>query len=84
MPSRAVLAREVADAGLIWLGDEGFGRHYAETLSVWRERFAAARVRIEALGYSDRFRRMWDFYLAYCEAGFRTGRTDLLQISIGH
>jgi cyclopropane-fatty-acyl-phospholipid synthase len=83
LPSRAALAREVADAGLTWLGDEGFGRHYAETLSVWRERFAAARARIEALGYPDRFRRMWDFYLAYCEAGFRTGRTDLLQISIG-
>jgi len=83
LPSRAALAREVADAGLVWLGDEGFGRHYAETLSVWRERFAAARSRIEALGYPDRFRRMWDFYLAYCEAGFRTGRTDLLQISIG-
>ena len=83
LPSRAALTREVADAGLIWLGDEGFGRHYAETLAVWRERFAAARTRIEALGYPDRFRRMWDFYLAYCEAGFRTGRTDLLQISIG-
>jgi len=83
LPSRAALAREVADAGLIWFGDEGFGRHYADTLSVWRERFAVARARIEALGYPDRFRRMWDFYLAYCEAGFRTGRTDLLQISIG-
>ena len=83
LPSRAVLTREVADAGLAWLGDEGFGRHYAETLAIWRSRFSAARDRVEALGYSEQFRRMWDFYLAYCEAGFRTGRTDLLQVSIG-
>jgi cyclopropane-fatty-acyl-phospholipid synthase len=83
LPSRAALTREVASAGLAWLGDEGFGRHYAETLAAWRSRFAAARDKVEALGYSERFRRMWDFYLAYCEAGFRTGRTDLLQVSIG-
>jgi cyclopropane-fatty-acyl-phospholipid synthase len=83
LPSRAVLAREVAEAGLAWLGDQGFGRHYATTLAMWRSRFAAARGRITALGYPERFRRMWDFYLAYCEAGFRTGRTDLLQISLG-
>jgi cyclopropane-fatty-acyl-phospholipid synthase len=83
LPSRSALAREVADAGLAWLDDQGFGRHYAATLAVWRSRFAAARARVDALGYPDRFRRLWDFYLAYCEAGFRTGRTDLLQISLG-
>jgi len=83
LPSRAALLREVTDAGLSWLGDQRFGLHYAETLAAWRNRFAAARDRLEALGYSDRFRRMWEFYLAYCEAGFRTGRTDLLQISLG-
>jgi cyclopropane-fatty-acyl-phospholipid synthase len=83
LPSRAALIREVTNAGLVWFSDDQFGRHYAETLAIWRARFAAARDRIETLGYPDRFRRMWDFYLAYCEVGFRIGRTDLLQVSIG-
>ena len=83
LPSRIALLREVSEAGLTWLGDQGFGRHYAETLTAWRHRFAGARGNFAALGYTDRCRRMWDFYLACCEAGFRTGRTDLLQISLG-
>jgi len=82
LPSRTALVREATEAGLAWIGDQDFGRHYADTLAQWRDRFAAARSRIESLGYPDRFRRLWDFYLAYCEAGFRTGRIDLLQISL--
>ena len=45
--------------------------HYAETLRVWRERFLENRDRIAALGYKEPFLRMWEFYLAYCEGGFR-------------
>ena len=44
--------------------------HYATTLRLWRERFLANVDRVRALGFSDTFIRMWDFYLSYCEAGF--------------
>lgn len=47
-----------------------FGLHYAKTLHHWRERFMQAKVEIEGLGYDERFRRLWEFYLCYCEGGF--------------
>ena len=47
------------------------GPHYATTLRLWRERFVARADEVAALGFDDTFRRMWEFYLAYCEAGFR-------------
>ncbi|MCB1744081.1 MAG: class I SAM-dependent methyltransferase, partial [Gammaproteobacteria bacterium] len=52
---------------------------YARTLSLWLRRFDAARESVHALGLADRFVRMWRFYLAYCEAGFRSGRIDVRQ-----
>ena len=50
-----------------------FGPHYARTLRLWRERFDAAAGELAALGFDAMFRRMWDLYLAYSEAGFRPG-----------
>jgi len=58
------------------------GPHYAHTLRLWRERFVAHEARVRELGFDDRFFRMWEFYLAYCEAGFRTGYLDVAQIRI--
>ena len=58
------------------------GLHYAHTLRLWRERFVASWQQVQALGFDDRFCRMWEFYLAYCEAGFRTGYLDVAQIRI--
>lgn len=58
------------------------GPHYAHTLRLWRERFVANWVQVQALGFDDRFFRMWEFYLAYCEAGFRTGYLDVAQIRL--
>jgi cyclopropane-fatty-acyl-phospholipid synthase len=49
------------------------GRHYAPTLRAWRERFLAQRERVRDLGFTAEFVRMWELYLAYCEAGFATG-----------
>ena len=54
-----------------------FGRSYARTLADWRSRFRAAWPRIEALGFDERFRRMWEYYLAYCEVGFERGTIDV-------
>ncbi|MDT0300920.1 cyclopropane-fatty-acyl-phospholipid synthase family protein [Streptomonospora wellingtoniae] len=57
-----------------------FGSDYAETLRIWRERFEAAEGEVAALGFDAVFRKMWSFYLAYCEAGFRAGMIDVEQI----
>ncbi|NUR07091.1 MAG: class I SAM-dependent methyltransferase [Nocardioidaceae bacterium] len=58
------------------------GRHYAHTLRLWRERFTTHWHDVLALGFDDRFCRMWEFYLAYCEAGFRTGYLDVAQFRL--
>jgi len=54
-----------------------FGLSYARTLANWRKTFLNKWPEIEALGYSSKFRRMWEYYLCYCEAGFRRGTTDV-------
>jgi cyclopropane-fatty-acyl-phospholipid synthase len=61
-----------------------FGQSYAETLRRWRERFDGAADAVAALGFDAVFRRMWDFYLAYCEAGFRAGYLDVAQFTMVH
>jgi len=61
-------------------GVRAFGPDYAETLRRWRLRFIAEWPRIEALGFDETFRRKWEFYLAYCEAGFAAGYLDVAQI----
>lgn len=58
------------------------GQHYAHTLRLWRERFLANWPDVAALGFDTRFRRMWEFYLAYCEAGFRTGYLEVAQLRL--
>ena len=57
-----------------------FGLDYANTLASWRDRFRAAWPQLEPMGFDERFRRMWEYYLAYCEAGFRTGNIDVRQM----
>ena len=80
LPSEARLREEAAQAGLDWASVARFGEAYADTLALWGERFAAAWEDIRPLGFDERFRRLWSFYLSYCEAGFRTGRTDVIQL----
>jgi len=58
------------------------GVHYARTLHLWRERFNEQWPRIHQLGFDETFRRMWEFYLAYCEAGFRTGYLGVSQLQM--
>ncbi|TYC50393.1 class I SAM-dependent methyltransferase [Rhodobacterales bacterium] len=57
-----------------------FGQDYARTLAEWRERFRQAWPQIRPLGFDDQFKRLWEFYLHYCEAGFRSGNIDVRQI----
>lgn len=59
-----------------------FGPHYAETLRRWRTTFDAAWPQVAALGFDETFRRKWEFYLAYCEAGFDSGYLDVAQVRL--
>ena len=56
--------------------------HYARTLRLWRERFTSQWPRIRAQGFDETFRRMWEFYLAYAEAGFRSGYLGVSQLQL--
>jgi len=79
LPSPAALDRQAAQAGLARTSELGFGLSYARTLAIWNERFQAAWPKVRELGFDERFRRIWTYYLAYCEAGFRTGAIDVVQ-----
>ncbi len=82
VPSLAALRRQAKNAGLEWRADSGFGAHYALTLAQWRHRFEAVWPELRQLGFDERFRRMWNYYLAYCEVGFSLGRIDLKQVAL--
>ncbi|HEX8902573.1 cyclopropane-fatty-acyl-phospholipid synthase family protein [Vitreimonas sp.] len=76
------LKEETAKAGLAWRKAEAFGQSYAVTLAEWSRRFQAKWQDIRAMGFDERFKQLWLFYLSYCEAGFRTGRTDVVQLEL--
>lgn len=82
LPSEARLADETARAGLSWAGVARFGQDYAATLAEWGRRFDLAWGKIAKLGFDERFHRLWRFYLSYCEAGFRTERTNVIQLTL--
>ena len=77
LPSPGAIATLAQRHGLAVRARESFGDSYAATLAAWRARFHAAWPAIAAMGFPPRFRRLWDYYLAYCEAGFRAGRVDV-------
>jgi len=83
LPSEARLKQEMDRAGLAWQSVTRFGQDYARTLAEWADRFQESWKAIAPLGFDERFRRLWLFYLGYCEAGFRTQRTDVIQVSLG-
>ncbi len=82
LPSEARLEQETAKAGLQQRALVRFAQDYADTLAEWARRFEAAWSDIRPLGFDERFRRLWKFYLAYCEAGFRTERTNVIQLGL--
>ena len=69
-------------AGLEVVDECAFGLDYAETLQRWRARFLAQRAEVLKLGFDERFMHIWEFYLAYCEAAFAQGNTDLVQYTL--
>ncbi|MDM0118462.1 SAM-dependent methyltransferase [Variovorax arabinosiphilus] len=83
LPPVEALRAQAARVGLRLEVAESFGMSYAATLAEWRRRFLAAWPTIEPLGFDAAFKRLWEYYLSYCEAGFRAGRVDvrLLRLS---
>jgi cyclopropane-fatty-acyl-phospholipid synthase len=77
LPSPSAMREQIARAGFRLDAVEYFGESYARTLRAWRERFGAAWPDIAAIGFPPHFRRLWEYYLGYCEAGFRVGAIDV-------
>lgn len=83
IPSVEAIEDAVAQhTGLRVLHDRAFGPDYAQTLRLWRRRFLDRWQEVAALGFDETFRRMWEFYLAYSEAGFRAGYLDVHQFCL--
>lgn len=77
LPSPERMAEQARRAGLRLSTEERFGRSYARTLAEWRQRFRAEWPAIQAQGFDPAFKRLWEYYLCYCEAGFLDGRVDV-------
>ena len=82
LPSPAALRSEVERAGLKVVNSIEFGESYSQTLRRWHETFNAKWDQISEMGFDDRFRRMWNFYLTSCAATFHYGNCDVTQITI--
>lgn len=82
LPSAAVFRAEARKAGLEVVNELAFGTDYAETLRRWRAHFLARDGQVRQLGFDTRFMRIWEFYLAYCEAAFATGSTNVVQFTL--
>ena len=80
LPCPSALDRESTAAGLKRVDERVFGRDYARTLALWRDRFWENWPKLEPMGFDTRFKRLWEYYLHYCEAGFRAGNIDVRQI----
>jgi len=82
LPCPREFRRQAQAAGLEVVDEFAFGADYAETLRRWREAFLARQAEVVALGFDQRFMRIWEFYLAYCEAAFDTGDISLVQYTL--
>lgn len=82
LPSPSEFRRQAEAAGLKVVDELSFGPDYAETLRRWRHKFLAERPRVLQLGFDERFMRLWEFYLAYCEAAFDEANIDVVQYTL--
>ncbi|MBV9566719.1 MAG: class I SAM-dependent methyltransferase [Hyphomicrobiales bacterium] len=80
LPTATIMRGLGEKYGLPMLNEWAFRQDYAATLAQWRERFLAAWPKLKPLGFDERFRRMWEYYLSYCEGGFRGGSIDVRQM----
>jgi cyclopropane-fatty-acyl-phospholipid synthase len=82
LPSREAFRAQAARFGFTLQDEFAFGADYAETLRRWRTAFQRREAEVRAQGFDERFMRLWDFYLAYCEAAFDSGSTDVVQFTL--
>jgi cyclopropane-fatty-acyl-phospholipid synthase len=82
LPCPREFKQEAHSAGLKVIDEFHFGRDYAETCRRWRADFLERKEQVLSLGFDERFIRIWDFYLAYCEAGFEAGDIDVVQYTL--
>jgi cyclopropane-fatty-acyl-phospholipid synthase len=80
LPTATIMRGLGEKYGLPMLNEWTFRHDYAATLAQWRERFLTAWPKLKPLGFDERFRRMWEYYLSYCEGGFRGGSIDVRQM----
>lgn len=84
LPSRSAFRHQAERQGLTVLDEFAFGRDYARTLAHWHASFEAAWPQIAALGFDEKFRRLWRLYFCYCEAGFLAGNIEVIQFELEH
>ncbi len=82
LPSPSEFRKAAARAGLKVVNELDFGLDYAETLKRWREVFLQQEASVRQLKFDTRFMRIWEFYLAYCEAAFACGSTSVMQFTL--
>ncbi|MFC0220119.1 class I SAM-dependent methyltransferase [Pseudochelatococcus lubricantis] len=82
LPTPSIMRKLSAERGLSVAGERIFGHDYARTLAEWRSRFHDSWEMIAPLGFDERFRKLWSFYLHYCEAGFRANYIDVRHLTL--
>jgi cyclopropane-fatty-acyl-phospholipid synthase len=82
LPSKNNLNKHISDNGLTINSYESYADHYSNTLALWKNEFNKKWNLIKNQGFDSTFKRMWEFYLSYCEAGFKSKNIDLIQFSI--
>jgi cyclopropane-fatty-acyl-phospholipid synthase len=82
LPSLKSLKKLSSNHGLSFSSEQLYGEHYSSTLQKWRKSFLNSWDQISRQGFNTSFKNMWDFYLSYCEAGFKSKNIDLIQFSL--
>ncbi len=82
LPSKNELVNLAIQSGLKFENCTSYGDHYSNTLNIWREEFLEKWEQISSQGFDNTFKRMWNFYLSYCEAGFKSKNIDLIQFAL--
>ena len=84
LPSKKNIIKLSAETGLEFEKCNSYGAHYSNTLMIWRDEFIKKWESISEQGFDSNFKRMWNFYLSYCEAGFKSKNIDLIQFSLSN
>ncbi len=82
LPSKNSLNKHVSENGLTIKSYDSYADHYSSTLALWKNEFNKKWDLIKNQGFDSTFKRMWEFYLSYCEAGFKSKNIDLIQFSL--